>query len=116
MNAAIVTHTLELVSERIGDPTPLVYQRLFAENPNLEPLFVRDTAWLVRGQMVQVALESLLDLIGGNHYAPGPDRAGQPRKPRRAARAVRHVLRHGHGHVSGRARPGMDGGDGYCLD
>ncbi len=67
--AAIVVETLERVADRCGgDPTPFVFARLFAENPAAEALFVRDAAGLVRGQMMQVTIESLLDFLGSREY------------------------------------------------
>ena len=39
MDTGIITQCLELVAERRGDPAPLVYQRLFAGNPEIEALF-----------------------------------------------------------------------------
>jgi hemoglobin-like flavoprotein len=66
--AAVIATTLELVAARVGDPTPIVFQRLFRENPELEALFVRDDSGLVRGQMFQVTIESLLDFIGDRSY------------------------------------------------
>ena len=63
--------SLELVAERCEDPAPLVYARLFAENPALEALFIRDKSGIVRGQMLSVALEALMDLAGDGHYAAG---------------------------------------------
>ena len=71
MDAEIIAGCLELVAERIGDPAPLVFQRLFAENPEVEALFVRDTAGLVRGEMMAVTLEALLDCADGDSYAVG---------------------------------------------
>ncbi len=67
-DAAIITRTLERVAERVGDPTPLVFERLFRELPEVEALFVRDTDGLVRGQMFQVTIESLLDSLGDRAY------------------------------------------------
>ena len=67
-DAAIITQTLERVAERVGDPTPLVFERLFRESPEVEALFVRDTDGLVRGQMFQVTIESLLDFLGDRAY------------------------------------------------
>jgi hemoglobin-like flavoprotein len=66
--AAIITETLERVAERVGDPTPYVFRRLYDEKPEIEALFVRDVAGLVRGQMFQVTIESLLDFIGDRSY------------------------------------------------
>ena len=69
MDTEIVAHCLELIAERAGDPSALVFQRLFLENPEIEALFVRDTACLVRGEMMAVTLEALLDCAGGDAYA-----------------------------------------------
>lgn len=69
MDTEIITQCLELVAERCGDPAPLVYQRLFSENPEIEALFVRDTAGLVRGEMLAVALETLMDCAGRDDFA-----------------------------------------------
>jgi hemoglobin-like flavoprotein len=67
-DAVIITDTLERVAERVGDPMPLVFQRLFRETPELEALFVRDADGLVRGQMFQVTIESLLDFLSDRSY------------------------------------------------
>src|ERR1700677_2559195 len=67
-DAAVITATLERVVERVGDPIPLVFARLFRETPELEALFIRDSDGLVRGQMFQVTMESLLDYLGDRSY------------------------------------------------
>ena len=67
-DAAIITETMERVAERVGDPTPLIFHRLFAEFPEAEALFIRDNGGLVRGQMFQVTMESLLDFLGDRSY------------------------------------------------
>jgi hemoglobin-like flavoprotein len=67
-DAAIIAETLERVAERVGDPTALVFQRLFHEAPEVEGLFIRDADNLVRGQMFQVTIESLLDFLGDRSY------------------------------------------------
>jgi len=67
-DAAIISRTMERVAERVGDPAPLIFARLFAELPEVEPLFVRDNGGLVRGQMFQVTMESLLDFLGDRSY------------------------------------------------
>ncbi len=69
MDATVITQCLELVGERCPDPAPLVFQRLFADNPAVEALFVRDTAGLVRGEMMAVTMEALLDCASGDDYA-----------------------------------------------
>jgi hemoglobin-like flavoprotein len=68
MDAELITRTLEMVAERCGDPAPLVYARLFAQHPEMEALFWRDTGGLIRGQMLAVAIECLLDLAGAGDY------------------------------------------------
>ena len=67
-DASVITESLKRVAERVGDPTPLVFQRLFAESPEVEALFIRDPEGLVRGQMFQVTIESLLDFLGDRTY------------------------------------------------
>ena len=69
MDVDIITHCLDLVGARCPDPAPLVFQRLFAENPAAEALFVRDTAGLVRGEMMAVTMEALLDCAADDDYA-----------------------------------------------
>lgn len=69
MSVALIERSLDLVAARAGDPAPLVYARLFAENPELEALFVRDRTGMVRGNMLAVALECLLDVAGTHGYA-----------------------------------------------
>jgi hemoglobin-like flavoprotein len=66
--AAVITGTLERVAGRVGDPMPLIFERLFAEIPEVEALFIRDKGGLVRGQMFQVTMESLLDFLGDRSY------------------------------------------------
>jgi hypothetical protein len=67
-DAAIITATLDQVVERVGDPVPMVFAHLFRETPGIEALFIRDPDGLVRGQMFQVTMESLLDFLGDQSY------------------------------------------------
>jgi hemoglobin-like flavoprotein len=67
-DATIISTTLEQVSQRVGDPTPLIFERMFRDMPETEALFVRDAGGLVRGQMFQVTMESLLDFLGDRAY------------------------------------------------
>jgi hemoglobin-like flavoprotein len=59
-----VSRSLEAVAERVGDPAPLIYARLFATFPEMEALFVRDVTGAVRGEMLAMAFQCLLDLQG----------------------------------------------------
>ena len=67
MNGELIARSLELVGER-GDPTLLVYQRLFAAHPEMERLFVRDTTGAIKGNMLAEVLTALLDFVGPNSY------------------------------------------------
>ena len=69
MRAEAIEQSLAAVAERAGDPTEQVYRRLFEMAPELRALFVRDTDASVRGQMLQQVFETVLDLVGDNHYA-----------------------------------------------
>ncbi|MEQ9145048.1 MAG: globin [Parvibaculaceae bacterium] len=69
MSAEIITQSLEAIAERCGDPTPLVYERLFAENPEIKPLFVLDHDNAVKGNMLAQVLECFMDYAGDRHYA-----------------------------------------------
>lgn len=68
-DAALVVESLERVSERCGDPTPLVYARLFAQQPEMEALFIMDTDGQVRGHMLSEALEGIIDFLGARTYS-----------------------------------------------
>lgn len=64
-----VEASLSLVSERCGDLTPFVYDRLFREHPEMKPLFVRDGNDAVKGEMLARVFEIILDFVGENHSA-----------------------------------------------
>ena len=67
----LLEHTLELVAERIGDPAPRVFERLFLEVPDLLALFSNDASGSVRGEMFLRALECLQDAAGACRFAAG---------------------------------------------
>lgn len=50
MNAELITLTLARAGEIGGDITPLVYDRLFTEHPDMRELFVRARNGSVRGR------------------------------------------------------------------
>ena len=64
-----IVASLEAFAEAAGDPTGLVYARLFAASPEMEALFVRDVDGAVRGQMLQQVFETLIDHVGGRSYS-----------------------------------------------
>lgn len=67
--------SLDLVAARAGDPTPHVYDRLFARQPEMAALFVGDTSGQARGQMLSMVLETLGDLADGRPWAANMIRA-----------------------------------------
>lgn len=60
--------TLEQVVQRIGDPAPRVFARLYAEAPEVQALFLNDTSGSVRAEMFLRALECLQDAAGPGRY------------------------------------------------
>jgi hemoglobin-like flavoprotein len=64
-----IVESLELASERCGDLTPLVYDRLFAEHSEMKALFWRDTTDAVKGEMLAKVFEIILDFVGDNLFA-----------------------------------------------
>ena len=69
MNANLIEQSLELAAERCEDLTPLVYARLFAEHPEMEPLFWSDKNGAVRGEMLAKVFSAILDFVGERLYA-----------------------------------------------
>jgi hemoglobin-like flavoprotein len=69
MRAALIEQSLELAAERCADLTPLVYARLFCEQPQMEALFWRDKNGAIRGEMLARVFEAILDFIGERLYA-----------------------------------------------
>lgn len=67
MNQDPVAESLDLFAARCADPAAAVYARLFARHPEAEALFLMDPGGHVRGQMLAVAVEALLD--GGARLA-----------------------------------------------
>jgi hemoglobin-like flavoprotein len=59
-----VHHSFELAAERCEDLTPLVYRRLFREHPEAESMFRREGSDLVKGSMLALTLDAILDFAG----------------------------------------------------
>jgi len=53
-NANAIVASLELASERLGDLTPHVYAALFAEYPEMKPLYVPAETVQVQGVVIGV--------------------------------------------------------------
>jgi hemoglobin-like flavoprotein len=59
-----IQHSFELAAERCDDLTPLVYRRLFREHPEAEPMFRSQGSDLVKGSMLALTIDALLDFAG----------------------------------------------------
>jgi hemoglobin-like flavoprotein len=68
-HAEIIEASLALAAERGGDLTPRVYARLFAAQPDLEPLFGKDVNDSVKGEMLAQVFDTIFDFIGPRVYA-----------------------------------------------
>lgn len=64
-DADLVLSSLQRVADAVEDPAPAVYGRLFAGHPELEELFALDPQGAVRRNMLNVALETLMDHVEG---------------------------------------------------
>ena len=60
----LIQHSFELAAERCQDLTPLVYRRLFREHPEAESMFRSQGADLVKGSMLALTIEAMLDFAG----------------------------------------------------
>ncbi|WP_027523829.1 globin [Bradyrhizobium sp. Ec3.3] len=63
-SASPIERSFELAATRCDDLTPLVYQRLFAEHPEAQAMFRKDGGDLVRGSMLALTIEAILDFAG----------------------------------------------------
>jgi hemoglobin-like flavoprotein len=56
--------SFELAASRCTDLTPLVYQRLFDQHPETRTMFRSEGSDLVKGSMLALAIEAILDFAG----------------------------------------------------
>jgi len=83
-----IQHSFELAAERCEDLTPLVYRRLFREHPEAEAMFRREGGDLVKGSMLALAIDAIMDFAGdrAGHFrmieceVQSHDAYGTPRK------------------------------------
>ncbi|WP_375412790.1 globin [uncultured Bradyrhizobium sp.] len=59
-----IHRSFELAAKRCEDLTPLVYRRLFREHPEAESMFRSEGADLVKGSMLALTIDAILDLAG----------------------------------------------------
>ena len=60
----LIQRSFELAAERCEDLTPLVYRRLFREHPEAESMFRREINDLVKGSMLALTIEAIMDFAG----------------------------------------------------
>ena len=86
--AGPIEHSFELAAERCEDLTSLVYRRLFRAHPEAEAMFRSEGSDLVKGSMLALAIDAILDFAGdrSGHFrlieceAASHDGYGTPRK------------------------------------
>jgi hemoglobin-like flavoprotein len=59
-----IERSFELAAERCEDLTPLVYRRLFIAHPEAEAMFRTQGSDLVKGSMLALTIDAILDLAG----------------------------------------------------
>jgi hemoglobin-like flavoprotein len=59
-----IERSFEIAAARCGDLTPLVYARLHREHPQTLTMFRTEGSELVKGSMLAMTIESILDLAG----------------------------------------------------
>jgi len=59
--------SFELAASHCADLTPLVYQRLFDAYPETQAMFRSDGSDLVKGSMLALTIEAILDFSGMRH-------------------------------------------------
>ena len=60
----LIEHSFELAAGRCEDLTPLVYRRLFREHPEAESMFRHEASDLVKGSMLALAIDAIMDFAG----------------------------------------------------
>src|SRR6266436_9193007 len=59
-----IPRSFELAAARCEDLTPLVYRRLFEKHPEAEGMFRSEGSALVKGSMLALTIEAILDFAG----------------------------------------------------
>jgi len=60
----LIQHSFELAAARCEDLTPLVYRRLFREHPEAKTMFRSEGSELVKGSMLALTIDAILDFAG----------------------------------------------------
>jgi hemoglobin-like flavoprotein len=64
MSSNLIERSFELAAERCEDLTPPVYRRLHAEHPETQALFRSEGSEIVKGSMLAMTIEAILDFAG----------------------------------------------------
>ena len=77
-----IEQSFELAAERCEDLTQLVYRKLFREHPEAEKMFRSEGSGPVKGSMLALTIEAILDFAGERHglRRDRGDVAGDPRR------------------------------------
>ena len=59
-----ILQSFEIAASRCADLTPLVYARLHREHPETKTMFRTEGSELVKGSMLALTIESILDFAG----------------------------------------------------
>ena len=84
----LIAQSVELAAGRCDDLTPMVYRRLFLQHPEAQALFRSEGGDLVKGSMLALAIDAMLDFAGdrSGHFrmieceVQSHDAYGTPRK------------------------------------
>jgi hemoglobin-like flavoprotein len=71
LNSQYIIESLEQAALACEDPTSLVYQRLFRNNPEMEDLFIMDRNDEAKGHMLFEVIEAIIDFVGPKYTSEG---------------------------------------------
>src|SRR5207248_5649526 len=79
-----IERSFELAAERCEDLTPLVYRRLFDAHPEARTMFRTEGSELVKGSMLALTIDAILDFAGKRtgHFSPDRSQSFLARRPR----------------------------------
>ena len=105
-----IEQSFELAAARCDDLTSLVYHRLHAERPETLTMFRTEGSELVKGSMLSMTIEAILDFAGPRHgkfrmiecEIASHDAYGTPRE------TVCRLLRRDRADIAGRPRRRLD--------
>jgi hemoglobin-like flavoprotein len=60
----LIQYSFELAAARGENLTPLVYRRLFREHPEAQPMFRSEGSDPVKGSMLALTIDAILDFAG----------------------------------------------------